>query len=147
MKRFSIGLALIFGLALGACSPTFDTHGYLPEEDVLDQISIGQDDKLRVAELIGRPTSTGVLNDDGWYYIQTRVRNFTYNQPEVVARDVLAISFDSRDRVSNIERLTLADGQVVVLNRRVTELPIEGPTFWQQIISSVGNIRAEDILN
>lgn len=139
--------ALIGLLFLAACSPTFDNHGYIPSPDVLDQIEIGKDDKLRVAELIGRPSSTGVLNDDGWFYIQTRIRNFAYNQPEVVERNILAVTFDRNERVQNVETLTLADGQVVNLNRRVTELPVRGPNFWQQLLSSIGNFSADDILN
>ncbi|MEM9716155.1 MAG: outer membrane protein assembly factor BamE [Pseudomonadota bacterium] len=128
------------------CSPTFDVHGYIPTASSLVELEVGRDDKLRVAELVGRPTSTGVVNDDGWYYIQTRIRNFTYNEPEVIERQLLAITFDGNDRIQNIETLTLADGKVINLNRRVTDLPIKGPTFWQQILASIGNFQASDFV-
>ena len=146
MKTYLKLLSAFCLAALSACSPTFNTHGYLPPEDLVGQLSVGSDDKVRVAELIGRPSSTGVLNDTGWYYIQTEIRNFTYQQPEVVGRSILAISFDRNDRIANIETLTLADGRVVNLNRRVTELPVRGPTFWQQIVASIGNVQASDLI-
>ncbi|MEM0976923.1 MAG: outer membrane protein assembly factor BamE [Pseudomonadota bacterium] len=136
--------ALVF---VAACSATFNNHGYIPAEEILEQIEVGVDDKLTVEELIGRPASTGVINDDGWYYIRTTIRNYTIYEPEVVERDILAISFDRNERVSNVETLTLADGNVVALNRRVTELPLRGPSFWQQLVSSLGNIDASEFLN
>ncbi|MEO1563696.1 MAG: outer membrane protein assembly factor BamE [Pseudomonadota bacterium] len=145
MRFVKAVVAVFFASVLLACSPTFDNHGYVPEPDVIEQLQVGTDDKLTVEERIGRPSSTGVLDEQGWYYIQTRIRNFAYQQPEVIEREILAISFDSSDRISNIETLTLTDGQVIAFNRRVTELPVRGPNFWQQIVASVGNIRAEDL--
>ncbi|MEO0342267.1 MAG: outer membrane protein assembly factor BamE [Pseudomonadota bacterium] len=137
---------VLCAFVLAGCSPTFDNHGYIPAVEDVAALRVGVDDKTTVAEAIGRPTSTGVLNEDGWYYIRTTVRNFTYNEPEVVERELLAISFDRNDRVRNIETLTLADGRIVDLNRRVTELPVRGPTFWQQLIGSLGNITADQLI-
>ena len=133
-----------FGLTVASCAPTFNTHGYLPPQEDVDTLIIGVDDKASVEELIGQPLSTGLVEDSGWYYISTRVRNFTYNEPEITERNVLAISFNPDDTISNIERLTLANGEVIALNRRVTKIPVKGVSFWRQIVSSLGNIRAED---
>jgi hypothetical protein len=59
---------------------------------------------------------------------------------------VLAIDFDSNDRVSNISRYTLEDGRVVVLDRRVTEDGINDVTFLSQLLGSFGRLDAGQFL-
>ena len=52
----------------------------------------------------------------------------------------MAISFDGRGRVENIERFGLENGNVVVLSRRVTESNIKGVSFLRQLFRNIGNI-------
>jgi hypothetical protein len=64
----------------------------------------------------GRPSAAaGVTRDEAWIYSAYRVRNYTYQAPEVIERDVVAISFDADGVVSNVERFGLEDGQLVQL--------------------------------
>ena len=37
-------------LTLGACTPSYRNHGYMPPEDVLDQIVVGVDTRASVEE-------------------------------------------------------------------------------------------------
>lgn len=34
-----------------------------------------------------------MIRDEAWFYTQYRVRNYTYNAPQVIERDIVAISF------------------------------------------------------
>lgn len=140
-RRLAIVMGL--GLALAACDATFTNHGYVPPPDVLDQISIG-DSRETVQELAGAPGTGGVLRDEAWFYAQYRVRNFTYNAPEVIERDIVAISFSEAGRVTNIERFGLDDGQMVQLSRRVTESSVRDVGFLRQILSNFGRINLGD---
>ena len=71
--------------------------------------------------MLGRPSSNGVLRDSAWYYVQSTVESFTYNPPRVVDRTVLAVNFDQRGVVRDIERYGLEDGRIVNLTTRTTE--------------------------
>lgn len=141
-----LGLAALALAALGACAPTFRTHGYIPPQEALDSVVIGVDTRDSLAETLGRPSSTGLLDDSGWYYVQSRWRHFAYRAPEEIDRQVVAISFDARGTVTNIERFGLQDGRVVVLSRRITETSIRNMTFLRQLYENFGRIQASDLL-
>ncbi len=133
-------------LIVGACSATYQDHGYVPTDTDLEEIIVGIDNRDSVAESIGRPTSFGVLEAGNWYYTQSRWRNFAYKAPQIIDRQVLAISFADDGTVENIERFTLEDGRVVPLSRRVTDINIKGITFLRQLLGNLGNFRAGDFL-
>jgi len=117
---------------------SFRNHGYIPNQEDLDEIVVGLDTRASVQDTVGSPTSSGVLDQSGYYYVRSRVRSFAYRAPEVVERQVLAISFDDAGTVSNIERFGLEDGNVVVLERRVTENTVQTLPVLRQILSSFG---------
>lgn len=133
-------------LLVSACSATYQNHGYVPSDSELQAITVGVDNRDTVAEAIGRPTSTGVLKDSGYYYVRSRFRSFAYRKPQEIDRQVVAISFDQAGVVENIERFTLEDGKVVALSRRVTDSNIKGISFLRQLLGNLGNINASEFL-
>lgn len=128
------------------CTSTYTIHGYVPSDLELENILVGVDTRSTVEEIVGRPSSTGVLSDGAWYYISSRIEYFAYRKPEVIDRTVLAISFDKNNVVQNIERFGLEDGRVITFSRRVTTASVEGTTFWRQLINSIGNFTPGDFL-
>lgn len=133
-------------LMLGACTATFQNHGYVPEQELLDELVIGVDTRGSLEDLAGPPTSTGVMANEGWYYISSEVRSYAYKRPEVINRQIVAVSFAADDTISNIQRFGLEDGVVVRLNTRVTELPVKGPSILGQILGTFGRIDVGDAI-
>lgn len=131
---------------LSGCSALYRDHGYVPDDTALEQVQVGVSSREDVAEAVGRPSASGLLNDEGWYYVQSKFKHFGPYRPEETERQVVAISFDARGIVENVERFGLQDGQVVPLSRRVTDTNIKGISFLRQLFSSVGRLRANDIL-
>ena len=146
-KPFSVaGLALIVVLGLSACAPTFRNHGYVPPEEDLAELVVGIDTRSTVEDLVGPPTSGGVLQGGDYFYIRSRVRTFGPRRPQVVERQVLAITFDQEGVLQNIERFGLEDGRVVALSRRVTTSGVEDTTFLRQLLGNIGRIGPEGVL-
>jgi outer membrane protein assembly factor BamE (lipoprotein component of BamABCDE complex) len=145
--RFGTSMAVLCILALSACSPQFRNHGYVPTESDLAAITVGIDTRASVEEAIGAPSMAGVMTDSATYYVQTRMRQFAWQQPEVVERQVLAISYDSAGVVSNIERFGLQDGQVVPISRRITGTTGTNESIIRRLIGSIGGFRASDFLD
>ncbi len=143
-KTFRTAAAGLVMLAMAGCTALYRNHGYVPSDEDLSAVVVGVDTRDSVAETIGTPGATGVLNDSGYYYVQSRVRHYAYQRPEVVDRQVLAISFDKRGVVSNVERFTLEDGRVVPLTRRVTSSNIANKGFLRQLLGNIGQFRAGD---
>lgn len=139
---------LVFSACLGvvaACSPIFRDHGYIPPPEDLAEIKVGVDTRESVIESIGAPSSSGVVRDSGFYYVSSRIRHYGPRKPEVVERELLAISFDQRGVVRNIERFGLEDGNVITLERRVTESSIESNGFLRQLLGNIGNFNPANI--
>ena len=81
----------------------------------------------------------GVLAESGWYYVRSEFEHAPVRGPQEIDRQVVAISFDDDNIVSNVERFGLERGQVVVLSRRVTDSNIEGVSFLGQLFGSTAS--------
>ncbi len=136
---------MAFTLLMG-CAATFTNHGYAPTDSDLEEILVGVDTRDSVEETVGRPSSTGILKESGWYYLSNKMRHYAYRAPVAIDRQLVAITFDKRGVVKNIERFTLEDGQVVVLTRRVTKTGIKGVSFIRQMLGNIGRANLEDSL-
>lgn len=133
---------MILGAAIGvlsACSAVYRNHGYVPSSEELAEVKVGVDTRDSVIEAVGSPSSSGVLDESGFYYVATRMRHYGARAPEVVSRELVAISFDQRGVVRNIERYGLTDGRVIPLERRVTSSSVEDKTFLRQLLGNIGN--------
>jgi outer membrane protein assembly factor BamE (lipoprotein component of BamABCDE complex) len=139
-------LMLVMLAAVSACAPVYRNHGYVPSEEELALVEVGTDTRETVGQKIGRPSTSGLLNDVGWFYVQSRYKEFGPRQPKEVDRQVLAVTFNEAGTVENIARYGLEDGRVVEISRRVTETNVKGMSFIQQILGNFGRVQASDFL-
>jgi outer membrane protein assembly factor BamE (lipoprotein component of BamABCDE complex) len=137
-RVLAAGLMLVMALVtLSACAPQMRYHGFAPADEELAQIQVGRDSRAEVVERLGRPGMGGVLEGSGIFYVQSDWRHEHWRSPVEVDRQVVAISFDGRDRVSNIERFGLRDGEIVALSRRVTDMGSQ-PGVLSQVLRVFG---------
>ncbi len=137
LARTAVVGVLLAGLA--ACAEQVRKHGYVPTDADLAEIVVGVDTRESVAESIGTPSSAGLLNESGFYYVQSRMRTVGPRRPQVIDRQVVAISFTEAGVVQNVERFGLEDGRMVALSRRVTESSVNSQTFIRQLLGNLGN--------
>lgn len=137
--------AVLMGAAIG-CSPVMQNHGYAPDDALLADIQVGQDTKGSVRRKVGRPGTNGVFDSTGWYYVASTVRHYTYHEPEVVDRRVVAIEFDSSEIVTSVNTYGLEDGKIIDLQTRTTPTHGRQLTIMQQILGNIGKITGEDVL-
>lgn len=133
-------------LALVGCSPMQRFHGYAPDETQLAEIEVGRDTRESVAEKVGRPGMSGVMEGSAWYYVQSDWVERGWRAPVEVNREVVAITFDGADRVANIERFGLEDGEVVPLTRRVTSTGPTGMTLLRQLLGNIGQFNPAQMI-
>lgn len=144
VRKRCLTVALI--VAVAACSPVYRNHGYVPSEEELALIEVGKDTRETVGQKIGRPSTSGLLNDVGWFYVQSRYKHFGPRAPKEIDRQVLAVTFNEAGMVENVARYGLEDGRVVQISRRVTETNVKGLSFIRQILGSFGKLQASDLL-
>lgn len=145
VKALRRGIAMLSLMAIVACTAIIRNHGYMPPEEDLALITVGVDTRETVTASVGPPSAGGVLNESGFYYVESKFRHYGAYAPEEIEREVLAISFDASGVVSNIERFGLQDGRVITLSRRVTDDQARDSTFVRQLLGSFGRVNASDI--
>ena len=138
------GLALI---ALASCAAVYQNHGYVPSDEELALIEVGKDTRDTVSATLGRPSSEGLLNDVGWFYVQSRWKHFGAMAPKEIDRQVVSITFSEAGVVENVERFGLEKGEAVVLSRRVTDSNIKGVSFLKQLLGNIGRLRADQLVD
>ncbi|AZL61297.1 outer membrane protein assembly factor BamE [Tabrizicola piscis] len=140
------GAMLVLVAGIAACSSVYRNHGYVPAEDELALVEVGVDTRETVGQKIGRPSTSGLLNDEGWFYVQSRYEHRGPRQPREIEREVLAVTFNASGTVENIARYGLEDGKVVQISRRVTETNIKGISLIRQLLGNFGRFQASDFI-
>lgn len=146
-NRLAGALAVICLVGLGACQSQYQNHGYVPPARDLDKLQVGVDTRATVDEEIGAPSASGLLSEGDYYYVRSRMREYGMRAPQVIDRQVVAISFNANDTIRNIESFGLKDGNVVPLTRRVTDSSVMGNGFLRQIFGNFGNIDPTQLFN
>ncbi len=144
LRRAVIGLTIAGALSSG-CAPTVRVHGYVPPEAEIATIRPGVDTFVTVEEKLGQPSSSGLLQDRAWYYVQSTVRNYTYHAPQVVSRTVLAVEFNDGGVVTGLAKYGLEDGRIVNLTARTTETGGRTLGVLEQLFGNLLNIDAEQL--
>ena len=147
IRRLRMALAGAACLVAAACATVVRNHGYVPDETELAQVEIGVDTRESVAEKIGRPSAQGLLNDIGWFYVQSRFEHVGPREPKEVDRQVVAITFTEAGVVDNVGRYGLEDGRVIDISRRVTETNVKGIGFIRQLLANFGRIQTTDLFS
>ena len=137
VKLSSLGVVAAALLLMG-CESQISSHGFAPEPEVLETVQAGVDTRGSVRRKVGRPSSTGVFTERGWYYIATVIERDTYKEPEVIDRRVVAITFDENDVVASIDQYGLEDGRLIDLQTRTTPTAGRELTILEQALGNIG---------
>ena len=141
-------LALVLVMAtLAACGGQYRNHGYMPLAEDVDALIVGVDTRDSIIQVMGVPTTGGVLTEEAMYYVRSRVHHKGYVKPNEIQRDVLVLSFDKNQILRNVERFGIEKGKLIRLEHRVTEAPGGDRSVLQQIIGSIGGFNPNSIVN
>ena len=148
MKQFCKKLTLVLVMAtLAACGGQYRNHGYMPLAEDVDALIVGVDTRDSIIEVMGVPTTGGVLTEEAMYYVRSRVHHKGYVKPNEIQRDVLVLSFNKNQILRNVERFGIEKGKLIRLEHRVTEAPGGDRSVLQQIIGSIGGFNPNSIVN
>lgn len=138
---------MVSGLLLAGCATDVRKSGYYPLAQDLAVVEVGKSSRTDVVAQIGSPTIGNIESDSIFYYVGQKTRYFGPFEPRIVDRQVVAVSFDRNGRVANIVTYGLEDGNIVVINSRITE-PVGGDlSALKQIFGSFGRINPASLVN
>ena len=137
---------LMLAVTVAACAPIYRNHGYVPAEEDLATLTVGKDTRETAGEKVGRPSASGLLNDTGWFYVQSRWEQKGAWAAREIDRQVVALTFSEAGVLQNVERFGLERGQIVPLSRRVTQSAVKGQGILAQLFSNFGRLNVGNIL-
>lgn len=143
LRTTLLATAIGLGVLLAGCQAKILQHGNVPDEDQVVQIQPGQDDKNRVEQLLGSPSTTGNFGDDVWYYVSKRTSQTAFFEPDVVDQGVLAIAFDNQGIVQDLKVYDQSDGRLVAMVDRETPTHGNELTIIQQMLGNLGRFNPE----
>jgi outer membrane protein assembly factor BamE (lipoprotein component of BamABCDE complex) len=141
-RKAALLAAVAAGLAAGGCAKTQDLQGYLVDETLVSAVQPGIDNKDSVQSTLGRPTFTGTFDQNDWYYVSRRTKNYAFNYPHVSQQTVLHVRFDGAGNVASVERKGLE--QVVSIDPMGDKTPTLGrdKSIWDELFGNIGAVGA-----
>ena len=138
-----LGGSLLAGMLAG-CSARIDQRGNAPDPDDVLAIQPGVDDKAKVFQLLGSPSTAGTFDDKIWYYISKRTATIAFLDPSIIDQEVLEIKFDDGGLVKDMKLYGIEDGKVIDPVTRVTPSGGQELTFLKQLIGNIGRFNSAD---
>jgi outer membrane protein assembly factor BamE (lipoprotein component of BamABCDE complex) len=137
LRNGALAVALA-GFFAAACAPITDVRGYIPDQEKIAKVKVGEDNRDTVQEKLGTPSSSAAFGDPVWYYISSEEERYAFFKPDVTTRHILAVQFNDDGKVSEIRNYGLEDGQVIALVGRETPTRGREMSLLQQLFGSIG---------
>ena len=134
----------LLATTLPGCRPAIDQRGNAPDPDDVLALQPGVDDKAKVFQLLGSPSTAGTFDDKIWYYISKRTATVAFLDPSVIDQEVLEIKFDDGGLVKDMKLYGIEDGKIIDPVSRVTPTGGQELTFLKQLIGNIGRFNAAD---
>ena len=130
------------GLAVAGCAKTKDLQGYLVDETLVSAVQPGVDNKESVQATLGRPSFTGTFDQNDWYYVSRKTKNYAFNNPRPNAQTVLHVRFDAAGNVASVDRKGME--QVVSIDPMNDKTPTLGRknSLWDDLFGNIGAVGA-----
>ena len=126
-------------LALGACEPTRELRGVLPDKETIAEIKPDQSRRDDVMRILGSPSAVATFDKETWYYVGERTESVAFFKPDVVEHKVLVVGFDEAGVVREVRQVdAMKEGQPVEVVSRETPTKGKEMTILQQLIGNVG---------
>lgn len=120
------------------CSSIKGYRGYIFDPELAGAIRADVDTKESVQTMMGNPTMRPTFDDNNWYYYSKSTERWAFFKERVIDMDILAISFDDEDYVSEVRIYSVEDNQIIdpVSKRTVTHGKDEN--FFAELFGNVG---------
>ena len=131
-------------LILCACEQRLTTHGFMPRDELIKQLSPGEQTKDMVSKLMGTPSSIGTFDDRVWYYITQRTKNQAFFKPVLTGQQILALEFDEQEVLQSIKQYGIEEARLIEPLADKTPTVGRKLTLMQQLFGNLGRFRAGD---
>ncbi|HEY0112389.1 MAG TPA: outer membrane protein assembly factor BamE [Allosphingosinicella sp.] len=139
-RKAALSIAVAAGLATGGCSKVKDFQGFILDDTLVSAIQPGVDNKDSVVATLGRPSFTSTFDQNEWFYVTRRTRNYAFSTPDPHTQTVLRVRFDQAGNVASVEKKGME--QVVSIDPSSSKTPTLGrdKSFWEELFGNIGAV-------
>ena len=133
--------AMLLGAALlSACVGVRDHRGFVLDEQLVQSVQPGVDNKASVTKTLGSPTFVGQFDTNDWYYLSQDTHQFAFRNPRVVDQKLLHVRFDPAGNVVNVS--TTGKELIASVNPVDDYTPTLGRqrSFFDELFGNIGTI-------
>lgn len=131
-----VGIIMI--LVLTGCSTVKNFRGYIPDGKLVAAIRPDVDTKETVEAMLGNPTMKPTFDDNNWYYYNKTTESWAFFAEKVIELNILAISFDSENYVTEMRRYTVKDNIVIDPVSKKTVTHGKDVNFFAELFGNIG---------
>jgi len=132
-------MAVVMGIfMLSACSPTITAHGSFISPSKREQVTALTSTRADVQTLWGPPTAVAPFDPKIWYYIGEVSSQQGIFAPEVEKRELIKVTFDDMDTVTEVAAIDPKLAQEIDLVERKTQTAGKEYTAIQQFVGNMG---------
>ncbi len=136
-SRAALAVATLVVAGLAACAPTIATNGFQPVDLKPREVKVG-DTRSSVLLRLGSPSTQGTFDPNVWYYISQQTEKYAYYKPRVQKREVVSITFDKDEKVTQVKDLTLKDGYQIAYDGAATPTRGKELNWVNQLLGNIG---------
>jgi len=140
------GMIMAAGLtalvATSGCTRIRGNQGYLIDQQFVQGIQPGTDNRESVEATLGRPSFTGQFGNDDYYYFSRTTKQLAFASPRPTEQTVLHVRFDKAGNVAAVQKTGL--DQVVSISPMGDKTPTLGRHrgFFQELFGNIGSVGA-----
>lgn len=127
---------------LTSCSSTYVNRGTNLAAEDIKKIVVGQTTKETVESLFGTPSTISHFPDDKgtehWFYIWKKLKEASILKPTVVEQKMVAISFNSANKVSSLRVEEGIKGNLIKPHTAVTPTQGQDISLMREVFSNFG---------
>ncbi|MBB5684228.1 outer membrane protein assembly factor BamE [Sphingobium boeckii] len=96
--------SLVALVATSGCTRVRGNQGYLLDQQFVQGIQPGVDNRDSVEATLGRPSFTGQFGTKDWYYFSRTTQALAFAMPRAKEQTLLHIQFDDAGNVSTVQK-------------------------------------------
>jgi len=130
---------------MASCVSKQYKHGYMFDLADHDLLQEGVTTKEKVIKIMGSPTIISDLDsEEVWIYYSEDAESFLFFRPEVTARNILFLKFNSEDTIKELRKIDLAQEEKKLLFAAdYTEVVSHKVGFFKSFFSNVGSVKPQ----
>ncbi|MCJ8158038.1 outer membrane protein assembly factor BamE [Sphingomonas sp. LaA6.9] len=137
-----IAAAVVALIATGGCTRIRAHQGYIVDNQLIEGIKPGVDNRESVEGTLGRPTFVGQFDAADWYYVSRSTKQLAFANPKPAEQTILHVRFDAAGNVAAVDRQGLE--KIVSIHPDGNKTPTLGRErgFFQELFGNIGAVGA-----